>query len=99
MHPTADIDNGTEFIFFVVTVVVFLGLVVAWYALRDRIEYRRGSRMGRWPTTEVREAEDGGWYWSCWYCNEASTLFPTLQAAEVSARQHTDHVDRAGATS
>jgi hypothetical protein len=93
-HPTAEIDNELQLLVVVVGGVLILGLVVLVSVWREGVNYRRGARRGRWPTTKVREAEEGGWQWTCWYCNEVSPVFPTREAAEVSARQHTDHVDR-----
>ena len=90
--PSAEIDNGMEFVFYLLGVAAFLVVGVLGSSLLDALRYRRGKRRGKWPTTKV--SKEGGWHWTCWYCNEVSELFPTREAAEGSASQHTDHVER-----
>lgn len=95
---SGDLDSEADLLVVVVLAMVTLGLVVLGSLLRDSLKYRKGAKRGKWPTTKVRQAQEGGWHWTCWYCNEVSTLFPTREAAEDSASQHTDHVERADAT-
>lgn len=98
MAPGVPIDSGMEFLVWVGGVVVTMGLVILGSVLLDARKYRKGAKRGKWPTTKVRRAPGGGWHWTCWYCNEVSILFPTREAAQGSARQHTDHVERADPT-
>lgn len=96
--PATGIDNEWEFLFYVGGLAVTFVLVGLWVTLRDTVVYRKGAKRGKWPTTKVRRARGGGWHWTCWYCNEVSILFPTREAAQGSASQHTDHVERASET-
>lgn len=80
-----------DVVFLVATVVVALIIAV----LSERLESRRAQKAGgKWPTTKLHRTLNGLWYWTCWYCNEASQRFPTREAARSSASLHTDHVER-----
>lgn len=95
-YPTESVESGWELLAVmgggVALLVVFFLISTVRQSLRDR----KGKRIGRWPTTKVRRLDGSLWYWTCWYCEEESTGFPSHKAAEQSARHHTDHVDREG---